>query len=466
MKKLLFFILFFSGILSSQTFAFLTYLQVNENISLYKDSTLKFLPQDSIASLTSDGAEFKMISSRKYKNNLAIEILANDKKNKGRLGWILLSDLNLCAISFYDENHQELEIVSINDPLFSIIHPENKNLALLPTTPIIFDPLIVWLEMIRNKVIVFDQTFPNDKIYFYRKIKESDNNIWIKIYSVDKSLPRLQFLPETLRRKVSEVGASLEPDFSAEDFTLHLNACSILKLNQNDYSSDFVWRQMMDCLDDIRKKLPSSSYENIIRSLFALPLEEREFLGMILTTYGESAGQPTEQMIGVMLTLKNRLNIAKQTAPSADMMDIALQAIYVNNNLVYQYSMWSNSNSVGNWKKPLSLVEEDRGEKDVFIQIMKSYIRFNSPNFSVEACTNNNGKNIDPSKIINYATCTILNPKKWYNSSDSLTLKIPIENEVKSIGTKQDQSAKKGHTFFQISDVGYKFFFHPWSPKH
>lgn len=221
----------------------------------------------------------------------------------------------------------------------------------------------------------------------------------------------------------------------------------------------------MDCLDDIRKKMPSSSYENIIRSLFALPLEEREFLGMILTTYGESAGQPSEQMIGVMLTLKNRLNIAQQVAPIADMMDIALQATLVKGNLVYQYSMWSNSQSVGNWKKPLSIAEEDRGEKDVFIQIMKAYIRFNGPNFTVEACTNNGNKKIDPSKIINYATCTILNPKKWYNSSDSLTLKIPIENEIKSIGTKKDQSEKKGHTFFQISDVGYKFFFHPWSPK-
>ena len=160
------------------------------------------------------------------------------------------------------------------------------------------------------------------------------------------------------------------------DKDIHRGGCPELKKNPSTWNNEI----MFSCFQYLRsvitngKNKDSLNRDQVLSKLYQLEPHEQELMGMVLTSYGEVRGSDINESFLVMQTLLNRAKTAqKRGCKLANALDTATQNL--------QFSVWNRKDP--NWKKAVSLEEEEYDEEKKMRALLNVYKRFKNNDFKI-----------------------------------------------------------------------------------
>jgi len=251
-------------------------------------------------------------------------------------------------------------------------------------------------------------------------IRESDDQIWDKIYSgeyqidnesdqggakipvkgeyidyagnrksetiyVDRDIKRLMKLPSKIKEGLAIPIECLEKPAPATDImpsgTKWIKGCEALGTKLSSSSEE----KLALCMANIKKiviegagKSPNMNRDVVFKNLYSkLNAKEQEFAAMTFTANGEAGvlAPPLEEMVMIMKVLNNRKNYAINNGyPDANELDAALQP--------WQFSMWNKNEK--NWQNVLN----DSAHSPNTRHSISAYIRYQNSTYESNAPVN------------------------------------------------------------------------------
>lgn len=413
----------------------------NPSFNLKEDHYIKIF-NGQVSTKIMAGTKVIVLEKKSTPNSQRIKVQLSSPPYKDQIAWI---DISKKSIDYKIPDPFEKPVPEKKEKEQDIWNKIYKGELLIDPVPN-FDV---------SKITVLNPKDKNDKTTISRDLSQL-----IKIPSLVNQVDRFDFC-----------GKFDQPEQNALDSkNLPSTPCKLLKQDSNNWEQS----KMLKCFDYLRKKVhpeeissqanssSKASYAKVIKNLFKLEPEEREFMGMVLTSYGEGRSQSNEEVFLIMKSLENRAEIAKKNCSNADILDVVLQP--------KQYSMWNYSRkttnkktgkvyrTLENWKKTISLKEEERGEKDQLNRMIGNYIKYKNDKFKVSS--------VDKKKVENlthYRTRAMGNVN-WGPTSDSIR-SIKINNkELGKLNSKSGLGTTNiAHYFFeQAPKRGYSFVPHQY----
>lgn len=452
-----------------------------------------FTSSTHIKSHLTTGDEAQILKVQKFNNGSGLQIRMSSGSNKGKIGWVYMSktpekrllklknndaDIEISEENFFDQ----LEIVNQN------IDIQNKNLAgakvsAKPTPQESLDD--VWVKIYNGHYTIdSDNDDGGENFPVIRKWIDSDGLIQTDRIFIPRNYDRLLGVLDTKRNGLDITNNSCnEEGFNKVEFLSQAQVgvdgatagCEFLNLDAGQW--DDV--QMMNCIDNIRKRIhpenistkinssSKNSHKKAITELFKLPEAEREFIGAVLTTFGEARSQSDEEVYLILKTFENRKEMAKKRCQNADILDVVL--------VPYHYSMWNYKGkrknkrtnktyyALENWRNALTLEEEEKpwnsqsGERYHLKRMAINYKKYKQKEFKTS-----NPKLVED--ITHYRTRAMGDWREgWGPVTDSIpTIKVngmEIGKLNPDSGQGQDHvahyfftpDAKRGYTYVQHS---------------
>lgn len=468
MKLLILLSIFYSSMLFAQDYS---KIRITSNYALW---TRPYFTNDYTAGSLAKNTEAEILSYEKKSQGYGVEVRITTDPNKGKIGWIYYhTEPDRRKFEFVDDQGKSYSKISGKTSEFmDHFKTQEDNLSLRKKKMALLEPnndditdIDKVLENIKKGVYLIDTNKDDGGAFIpvIRTVQNSDGTKSLETFFIPRSYSKLIELAEKINQslylnfnqvcKLGEQG-SAEANQESTNNSRFTQGCEILGKKASNWDEN----KLKVCLDNLRTKVggksKSLSRKSVFQKMFALEPEEQEFIGSVLTLYGESRSSSDEESLLVLQTFQNRKDDAKKRCKNANLLDVTLQA--------WQFSMWNNKDP--NWKKAISLKEEEKSppleisEGYQLKRMAKLYKKFKNSDFHVAP---SDVKKVE--SISHYRTRAMDNRPSsvpsWGTARDSTaTIRVNQMN----IGSL-NRNNEVDHYFFE--DVAWKFKYHPYRPR-
>lgn len=195
------------------------------------------------------------------------------------------------------------------------------------------------------------------------------------------------------------------------------------------------------CLAEIKKSIEKNNspltQAQTLKNLYKLPKYQQDFAAAIFTGYGEGRSEDEEEIALIYKTIANRVKYAiKKGCTSANALDVVVQRS--------QFSMWNKKDP--NWKKAISIKNEERSERKQQDRMINIFIKFKNEKYSFGP------KNV-LDKIYHYRTKKIKTVPAWGKTWAAQKF---VKVNGKNFG-RSNPKAKNAHYFFKSIAWSFRY---------
>lgn len=470
MKVLVFISLFYSAVLYGQDYS---KIRITTDYALW---TRPYFTNAYAVQNLKSGTEAEILRYEKKSEGYGVEIRITTDPNKGKTGWVYYHTAsNRRKLTFLDDRGKIYNDISTKSSEFmqhfkeqeEKLEQRQKKMALMPANNDDINDTEKVLENIKNGIYIIDSSQDDGGPFIpvIRTVQKKDGTKALETFHIPRSYSSFISIAEQINKglyldfnsicKMGEQSYTDDNHEVIEDTSRFTKGCELLAKDSKSWDDE----KLKLCLDNLRAKLGGNNKtlnrKSIFQKMFALEPEEQEFIGSVLTLYGESRSSTDEESLIVLQTFENRKNGAQKKCKNANLLDVVLQS--------WQFSMWNNNDP--NWKKAISLKEEEKAppahaaESFQLKRMAGLYKKFKNNDFKIAA---SDKKKVE--KISHYRTRAMdRNPSSvpsWGTAQDSIST---IRVNQMNLGSQNRNNSNVDHYFFE--DVAWKFKFHPYRPK-
>lgn len=399
----------------------------------------------------SRGSRAEIISvNTNHREGVSLQVRVSEGPERGKLGWVYLPVAsNKRSFSVLGKDADKINIAESHQELKSAFNDFRKSVQ-DSTTPGIFSksPELVnikndsevWEDFLQGN-LKLEGPDEDSNIFTFSQTEHQQGIETVRKYAAPIGPKQVAAIPNAMA-VVSQVDLDCEeesPVNAAVGGKLNwLEGCEVLGGSVSSKSRN----KLEKCYNSIRstlsggKKLKSGD-RNKVFPLFYSKLNpvEQEFLASVVTSVGEAGNlaPPPEEMVGILMVLKNRKEYAQEKGfHSANMLDAALQS--------YQFSMYNKG--AHHWADALN-----NGPNDVRVDnAISAFVKFKNIDLS---------KNTAYKKVYHYHT-NYVSPA-WKSAKKIVPLIL------NGVSLKQANSKGPRHIFYR--DIAWSFSHNPWSKK-
>lgn len=392
-----------------------------------------------------------------HEKGVSFQVRITEGPKKGQLGWIYLSsDEAQRTLKLFDRQNNPINLPSVSGDVKSfkesfsglsrsLTPTSTKGIASkIPELVTVKNDDQLWKDFIDGKLSLSEQKSENDRglITLQAAVPNRLGDIDFRQYHTRPTPRAVAAMTEKMEKAVESAGEAdceeetpTERVLSAKSENKWLDGCEVLadQISEKDKTKlEKCFASIKDVLSEGKRLSPDDRDKVFPEFYTKLNPIEQEFMASMVTSIGEAGvlAPPAEEMVAIMMVLKNRRDQAREKGFSdANMLDAALQNM--------QFSMYNKG--AHHWSDALNRPNSDNQTQyafDAFIKFKNLKLPSSSP----------------LKDIFHYHTDKVA--PAWKSARNML--KVVLN------GVKLKESGAR-HLFYK--DIGWTFKHNPWSRK-